>query len=111
MPRYVLIYCFVFLSLGPLHADMPKPLKILFLGYRGHHQPVVRFRQLQPVLAKRGIDVTYTEAADALSPKVLAGFDGLIVYANIDEITPEQEKALLDFVAGGNGFIPLHCAS
>ena len=26
-------------------------------------------------------------------------------------ITPEQEKALLDFVEGGKGFIPLHCAS
>ena len=24
---------------------------------------------------------------------------------------PEQEKALLDFVAGGKGFLPLHCAS
>ena len=26
-------------------------------------------------------------------------------------LSPEQESALLAFVAGGKGFIPLHCAS
>jgi putative membrane-bound dehydrogenase-like protein len=96
----------------PLVADEPtKPLKILFLGDNGHHRPAERFRQLQPVLEKRGIELTYTDKVDALNPKVLAGYDGLIVYANIDRLSPEQEKALIDFVEGGKGFIPLHCAS
>ena len=49
-----------------------------------------------PALAPRKIDVAYTDKVDALSAKNLAGYDGLIVYANIDKITPEQEKALLD---------------
>jgi putative membrane-bound dehydrogenase-like protein len=93
-------------------AEEPaKPIKILFLGDKGHHQPADRFRQLQPVLAKHGIDLTYTDKAEALDPKVLASYDGLIVYANTTKITPEQEKALLDYVEGGKGFIPLHCAS
>jgi putative membrane-bound dehydrogenase-like protein len=92
-------------------ADEPKPLKLLFLGDEGHHRPAERFRQLQPVLAKRGIDLTYTDKVEALNLTLLAKYDGLIVYANITRITPEQEKALLDFVAGGKGFIPLHCAS
>jgi putative membrane-bound dehydrogenase-like protein len=92
-------------------ADEPRPIKILFLGDNGHHRPAERFRQLQPVLARRGIDMTYTDRADALNPKVLAGYDGLVIYANTTRITPEQEKALLDFVEGGKGFIPLHCAS
>ena len=35
----------------------------------------------------------------------------MILYANYDEITPSQEKALLDFVDRGKGFIPIHCAS
>ena len=35
----------------------------------------------------------------------------MIVYANHDTISKSQEKALLDFVRGGKGFIPLHCAS
>src|SRR4029079_951978 len=38
-------------------------------------------------------------------------YDALIIYANITQISPEQEQALLDYVAGGKGFIPLHCAS
>jgi putative membrane-bound dehydrogenase-like protein len=92
-------------------AEQPKALKILFLGDDGHHRPAERFRQLQPVLAKRGIDITYTDKATALNSDLLARYDGLVIYANTTRITPEQEKALLDYVAGGKGFIPLHCAS
>jgi putative membrane-bound dehydrogenase-like protein len=88
-----------------------KPIKVLFLGDNGHHRPADRFRQLQPVLARRGIELTYTDNPDALNAALLAGYDGLIVYANTTRITPQQEKALLDFVEGGKGFIPLHCAS
>src|SRR5262249_17907004 len=100
------------LSLTALAAQEPaKPLKILFLGDNGHHRPAERFRQLQPILAKRGIDLTYTDKADALDAKLLATYDGLLVYANTTKITPEQEKALLEFVESGKGFIPIHCAS
>src|SRR5262249_51771100 len=74
-------------------------------------RPAERFRQLQPVLEKRGIELTYTDKPDALDPKIVGKYDGLILYANIDKITPDQEKALLDFVASGKGFIPIHCAS
>jgi putative membrane-bound dehydrogenase-like protein len=95
----------------PAAAEEPKPLKLLFLGDEGHHRPAERFRQLQPVLAKRGIDLTYTDKVDALNPTLLAKYDGLVVYANTTRITPEQEKALLAYVAGGKGLIPLHCAS
>ena len=89
----------------------PARLKVLFLGDRGPHRPAARFKQLRPVMAKRGIDLTYTEKADDLDAGTLAKYDGLIVYANIDRITKDQEKALLDYVASGKGFIPLHCAS
>jgi putative membrane-bound dehydrogenase-like protein len=98
-------------SVVNIPAAEPKPIKILFLGDNGHHRPAERFRQLQPVLAARGIDLTYTDKADALSPQILNRYDGLLIYANTDKITPEQEKALLDFVEHGKGFIPLHCAS
>jgi putative membrane-bound dehydrogenase-like protein len=105
------IFC-LGLLFTPLVADEPaKPLKILFLGDNGHHRPADRFRQLQPVLEKRGIELTYTDKVEVLDPKVLAGYDGLVIYANTVRISPEQEKALLDFVEGGKGFIPLHCAS
>jgi putative membrane-bound dehydrogenase-like protein len=91
-------------------ADPPK-LKALFLGDAGHHKPADRFKQLEPVLAARGIALTYTEKLDDLNAKTLAGYDALVVFANHTKIAPEQEKALLEFVEGGKGFVPLHCAS
>jgi putative membrane-bound dehydrogenase-like protein len=97
-------------ALGGQAAE-PKPIKVLFLGDNGHHRPAERFRQLQPVLAQRGIDLTYTDKVDALNAKTLAAYDGLVIYANTTRITPEQEQGLLDFVEGGKGFIPIHCAS
>ncbi len=109
--RSGLAAAWLLLSVAALTAAETKPIKILFLGDNGHHRPAERFRQLAPVLAKRGIDLTYTDKADALNAKTLAAYDGLMVYANTTAITPEQEKALLDYVASGKGFIPLHCAS
>ena len=59
-----------FLALGlfnpDVHAADPpspkgKPLAVLFLGDRGPHRPFERFEQLAPVLAGRGIELTYTE--------------------------------------------------
>jgi putative membrane-bound dehydrogenase-like protein len=88
-----------------------RPIKLLFLGDNGAHRPADRFRQLQPVLAKRGIVLEYTDSAKLLEAKMLAAYDGLVIYANTTRIEPEQEKALLEFVEGGKGFIPLHCAS
>ena len=107
-----LTYCVV--ALVGCIASTPaqaRDLSLLFLGDRGHHQPAERFAQLQPVLEKRGVKLTYTENVGDLNKDTLAKYDGLIVYANIDEIKPEQETALLEYVAGGHGFIPLHCAS
>jgi uncharacterized protein len=88
-----------------------EPLKLLFLGDNGHHQPSARFAQLQPVLKDRGIELTYSDKVEDLNPAALGNYDGLIIYANTTRISPDQEQALLDYVAGGKGFIPLHCAS
>jgi putative membrane-bound dehydrogenase-like protein len=101
----------VLLICPAFRAEEKKPIKLLFLGDHCHHHPAARFHQLEPVLAKRGIEITYTDKVADLNPQVLDGYDGLIVYANITKIAPEEEKALLDFVEGGKGFIPLHCAS
>src|SRR5215831_4476127 len=109
--RFLTSLAYVALVTSLVSAEEPKPLKLLFLGDDGHHRPAERFRQLQPVLAKRGIDMTYTDKVSALNADLLAKYDGLVVYANTTRISPEQERALLDYVAGGKGFVPLHCAS
>ena len=86
-------------------------LRVLFLGDNGHHRPADRFKQIQPVLANKGIEAVYTDDLADLNAARFAGFDCLVVYANHTRIAPEQEKAVLDFVAAGGGFVPLHCAS
>jgi putative membrane-bound dehydrogenase-like protein len=93
------------------NQEVQKSIRLLFLGDKGHHQPAARFRQLQPALAQRGIELKYTENAGDLNSETLAAFDGLVVYANIEQITPQQETALLEYVASGKGFVPIHCAS
>jgi putative membrane-bound dehydrogenase-like protein len=98
------------LPVTAVNAQQPK-IKILFLGDNGHHKPLDRFRQIEPVLAERGIRLEYADSAKVLNPETLARFDGLLIYSNLTKITPEQEQALLDYVAGGKGFIPIHCAS
>jgi putative membrane-bound dehydrogenase-like protein len=91
--------------------DNAERIQVLFLGDNGHHRPAERFKQLQPVLAARGIDVTYTDDVRNMNAKTLGQYDALLVYANIDSIELAAAKALLDYVDGGGGFVPLHCAS
>jgi putative membrane-bound dehydrogenase-like protein len=86
-------------------------LKVLFLGDNGHHQPAARLRQLGPVMMDRGVQVVYTEDLAALTEENLRRYDALLVYANIDQITPDQEKAVLGYVRQGGGLAALHCAS
>ncbi len=86
-------------------------LTLLFIGDSGHHQPMRRFLELSPVLEKQGIRMQYTDKMASLNSKTLSKFDGLVLYANIDRIEDDQANAVLEFVASGKGFVPLHCAT
>ena len=91
-------------------ADPPK-LSLLFLGGTAGHNPAARFKQLEPVLAKRAIAMTYTDKLDDLNLANLNKYDGLVIFANHPKGKPEHVKAILEYTASGKGFIPLHCAS
>ncbi len=108
------VECLLALALAlccpPAEAAPPR-LRVLFLGDNAGHRPAERFRQLEPVLKARGIDLVYTDKVGDLTPANLGKYDGLLIYANHTKISPEQEKALLEYVESGKGFIPLHCAS
>ena len=103
--------CLLALSLFTLSSAAAERVKILFLGDSGHHTPAKRFAQLEPVIKDRGIDLTYTDKMEDLNPDALKAYDGLMIYSNELKISPEQEKAMVDFVTSGHGLIPLHCAS
>jgi len=93
-----------------VHAATSE-MRVLFLGDNGHHRPADRFKQIQPVLSQRKIDLTYTDSLADLNRWKLAGFDAIAIFANHTQISPEQEAALLEFVSEGGGLVALHCAS
>jgi putative membrane-bound dehydrogenase-like protein len=96
----------------PEIAAADEPLKVLFLGGAdGSHRPRARFNEFEAVMRERGVALTYTDEMSDINAENLANYGALVVYANIDRIEPDQEKALLNYVAGGGGFVPLHCAS
>ena len=108
--RHVLIA--TLLSSAAFAAAASAPLKVLFLGDSGHHVPSVRLAELRPAMNARGIQLVYTEdIAGALTPETLKRYDALMLFANIDRITPEQDQALYDYVIQGGAFVPIHCAS
>lgn len=90
-----------------------KPIRALLLGDQGHHRPADFAGRIVPAMAKVGIEIDYTEDVDVLanSDNKLSSYDCLLVFANINSITPEQEKGLFAYVESGHGFVPLHCAS
>lgn len=103
-----------FLALSIIVTAIPAgaaDLTLLFMGDNGHHRPESRFQELAPVLEARGIALKYTDRMQDLNAGTLAKFDGLILYANIDRIEDAQAEAVLDYVANGKAFIPLHCAT
>ena len=96
----------------------PKPglsadrTKVIMLGDKGHHQPASLYRAIQKPLAAVGIDMEYSDDLDGtLNSERLKQFDALLIYANIDTISKGQEEAMLSYVAGGRGLVPLHCAT
>ena len=94
-----------------LRDDSGK-IEILFLGHNSeHHNAAVYLPLLASQLATEGINFTYTINPDDLNTENLEKYDALMIYANHEQITPDQEKALLTFIEKGRGFIPVHCAS
>ncbi|WP_188504337.1 PVC-type heme-binding CxxCH protein [Parapedobacter pyrenivorans] len=92
--------------------DGPRRLELFFLGHASkHHDSELLADILAQEYFTEGINITYSNDPEELTRKDLQRYDGLIVYANHDSISPAQEKALLDYVASGKGFIPLHSAS
>ena len=99
----------------PAAAPPPeaRPLRLLFLGHdRDHHPSGKLLPLIAAPLARRGIQMTHVSTpAEALVASTLKHYDGLVLYANHETITPEQEQALVDFVEGGKAMVVIHCAS
>ncbi|MBM3443849.1 MAG: dehydrogenase [Bacteroidetes bacterium] len=104
------LWIFLLLSTS-VFAQKGRRVEVLFLGDNGHHRPIERVPTLMAALGPKGINITYTDQLSDLNGANLRKYDALMIYANWDSIQPDAEKALLDFVASGKGFLPIHCAS
>jgi len=89
-----------------------RPIKVLFLAPEEQtpHDPVKMITAIAPVLARRGIQLTYATKLEAIEPARLAYYDAVVVYGDKLALTPAQEKAVTDFVDAGHGLVALHAA-
>ncbi|MCF2516543.1 PVC-type heme-binding CxxCH protein [Dyadobacter sp. CY351] len=86
--------------------------EVLFLGHNSKHHDSGKYAPwLSVKLFKSGINMTYTADLNDINADNLKKYDGLIIYANHDSLSPSQESAMKAFVEGGKGLIPLHSAS
>jgi len=112
---FVIISLAIFFIGSATHktADTSRRLEILFLGHKNNRAH--NSERLADIFTKEffkgGINITFTSDPADLNDLNLSNYDGLILYANHDSISRSQEKALLEFVLSGKGFIPLHSAS
>lgn len=106
------ILLFTACSQSTKQSETSEKIEILFLGHNSEHHHSEKYAPiLATALFKKGINISYTADPEDLNEANLNNYDGLIIYANHDEISQDQEKALLEFVENGKGFIPIHCAS
>ncbi|WP_417574782.1 PVC-type heme-binding CxxCH protein [Negadavirga shengliensis] len=99
---------------GGAYAEIlqPRRAELLFLGHASEHHDSGKYAPwLATAVFNKGINLTYTENPEDLNKENLAKYDGLLIYANHDYLSPEQEDALKDFLERGKGLIPLHSAT
>ncbi len=119
--RSLIIYAWIFICLivsgcssFPQFSgqDAPRRAEVLFLGHNSKHHDSGKYAPwLAIAMFKAGINLTYTTTPEDLNEETLSKYDGLIIYANHEVMTPSQEEALRDFVRSGKGLIPIHSAS
>jgi uncharacterized protein len=86
--------------------------EVLFLGHNSKHHDSGKYAPWLAIkLFQSGINMTYTVDLNDINPENLAKYDGLIIYANHDVLSPTQEAAMKEFVEGGKGLVPLHSAA
>ena len=111
-PAKLALVAILYLLTNCQRSEVPRKIEVLFLGHNSeHHHSEAYLPLLASTLTPRGINFTYTADLNDLNSNNLAKYDALALYANYDSIAPDQERALLDFIKGGKGFLPIHCAS
>nr|WP_295930857.1 PVC-type heme-binding CxxCH protein [uncultured Dyadobacter sp.] len=99
-------------SSGKDGAPKGRRAEVLFLGHNSKHHDSGKYAPWLAVkLFKSGINLSYTVNPGDINAENLKKYDGLVIYANHDSLSPSQESAMKAFVEGGKGLIPIHSAS
>ncbi len=110
--RLLLVLLLLAAPLAAHSAPRTGPLRVLFLGHTSEHHDSGTFHPLlMRAWGREAIYLDYETSLAVLTPARLADYDAVLLYANHDRIAPEQAQALLDFVAAGGGYVPVHSAS
>jgi len=92
---------------------MAQQIRVLVIG--SNRFPFHRLQMAEQVLAsflpESGITVGVTTDRDDLLLDTLNKYDVLVDYTTDSTLTDDQRNGLLEFVKGGNGYVPLHCAA
>jgi len=112
LATFFLSLCFTPVTLASYPDREPRRAEVLFLGHASeHHNSRLYAPWLATALFESGINITYTENLEDLNKETLSKYDGLVIYANHDVLSKEQEAAMKNFVESGKGLIPLHSAA
>jgi type 1 glutamine amidotransferase len=134
--RRSLLHALSILALAALGAQTatfaaaPKRKILFFSKSSGFEHEVISYKKGQPSVvekaltglgAKNGWDFTFSKDGSLFSPEYLKQFDAVFFYTSGDLTTPGTDgnpgmslagkQALLDYVAGGGGFVGAHSAS
>ena len=89
-----------------------KPVRVLILSGRGHHDEKITTPYMKKMYEESGrFVVDVTEEPSKMDAAVLGKYDVVVQNEAGPRWGPVAEKALLDFVAGGKGFVVIHGAS
>ncbi|MEZ6071764.1 MAG: ThuA domain-containing protein [Pirellulales bacterium] len=99
-------------ALAGVHWGWADELDVLVLGGSGgSHRTRENVELVVAPLRAAGIAVEYTEDLAALTPDHLARRDALVIYKDNEDLSGDQEAALLGYVEAGGGLVAVHCAS
>ncbi|OZY87819.1 hypothetical protein CBP51_12925 [Cellvibrio mixtus] len=113
----VLLIVGLALPLGSAQANSDDGIiNLLFIGHdqregSGYHLSYQYAPMFNQSLGREKIRMEYHEDLQQLTDTGLARFDAVMLYANYDQLSPQQEASLLRFVEQGGAFLPIHSAS
>ncbi|NLN75837.1 MAG: ThuA domain-containing protein [Armatimonadetes bacterium] len=111
--RIKLLVVLLLLSIPAWGSEVRQaPSKALMMVGGPHHDNPDLYPILKNFMEATGdFTVTISRDLDQFKADNIKNYDLIIMYTTRLTPTPDQEKGLLDFVAGGKGFVGIHCAT